>query len=134
MGKDFIQELGALGIRENRFLGLLLGFLLVGLLGGGLAGIGHLVVTLPIAGAVLAVSCDLDVLGSREDVLGALVDQGAAMMGLMVSPLTGADGNVEFLVHLAAHTPMPSPAETEIAAAIATVVAEATAAHGIEHR
>ncbi|MDQ1356097.1 MAG: rRNA (cytidine1920-2-O)/16S rRNA (cytidine1409-2-O)-methyltransferase, partial [Acidimicrobiaceae bacterium] len=28
-------------------------------------------------------------------VIGALIDQGAAMMGLMVSPLTGADGNVE---------------------------------------
>jgi len=66
------------------------------------------------------------------DVLGALVDQGAAMMGLMVSPLTGADGNVEFLVHLAAHTPAPS--HDDPPAAIATVVAEATAAHGIEHR
>ena len=33
----------------------------------------------------------------------ALAAQGAAMMGAMVSPLTGADGNVEFLLHLRAH-------------------------------
>jgi len=32
-------------------------------------------------------------------VLGTLAGHGAAMMGIMVSPLTGADGNVEFLVH-----------------------------------
>ena len=29
----------------------------------------------------------------------AVVDAGAAIMGVMVSPLTGADGNVEFLLH-----------------------------------
>jgi 23S rRNA (cytidine1920-2'-O)/16S rRNA (cytidine1409-2'-O)-methyltransferase len=34
----------------------------------------------------------------------ALTGQGAAMMGVMVSPLKGADGNVEFLVHLRAST------------------------------
>jgi 23S rRNA (cytidine1920-2'-O)/16S rRNA (cytidine1409-2'-O)-methyltransferase len=67
-------------------------------------------------------------------VLGALVDQGAAMMGLMVSPLTGADGNVEFLVHLAAHTPPPPQDDDQLHAAIATVVGEAIDAHGIEHR
>lgn len=33
----------------------------------------------------------------------ALMAQGAAMMGVMVSPLKGADGNVEFLTHLRAH-------------------------------
>ena len=33
----------------------------------------------------------------------ALIAEGAAMMGVMVSPLKGADGNVEFLVHLRAH-------------------------------
>jgi 23S rRNA (cytidine1920-2'-O)/16S rRNA (cytidine1409-2'-O)-methyltransferase len=32
----------------------------------------------------------------------ALTGQGAAMMGVMVSPLKGADGNVEFLAHLRA--------------------------------
>lgn len=37
-----------------------------------------------------------------RDVAGALSDHGAAIMGAMVSPLRGADGNVEFLVHAAA--------------------------------
>ena len=32
-------------------------------------------------------------------VCGAFVDAGAAIMGVMVSPLTGAEGNVEFLLH-----------------------------------
>lgn len=74
------------------------------------------------------------------DVLGALIDQGAAMMGLMVSPLTGADGNVEFLVHLVAHAnddarahlgvpAQPGPG-TRLAAAVANVVAEAAGTHG----
>ena len=38
----------------------------------------------------------------RRALLGvwrAAVDAGAAIMGVMVSPLTGAEGNVEFLVH-----------------------------------
>jgi len=39
------------------------------------------------------------------EVRGALEAREAAMMGVMVSPLTGADGNVEFLAHLRAHTP-----------------------------
>jgi hypothetical protein len=39
-----------------------------------------------------------------EDTASALTGHGAAMMGVMVSPLRGADGNVEFLVHLRAHT------------------------------
>jgi 23S rRNA (cytidine1920-2'-O)/16S rRNA (cytidine1409-2'-O)-methyltransferase len=39
------------------------------------------------------------------EVRSALVAHGAAMMGAMVSPLRGADGNVEFLFHLKAHTP-----------------------------
>jgi 23S rRNA (cytidine1920-2'-O)/16S rRNA (cytidine1409-2'-O)-methyltransferase len=34
-----------------------------------------------------------------EEVTGALVELGAAIMGAMASPLTGADGNVEFLLH-----------------------------------
>jgi 23S rRNA (cytidine1920-2'-O)/16S rRNA (cytidine1409-2'-O)-methyltransferase len=33
-------------------------------------------------------------------VTGALADAGATIMGVMVSPLRGADGNVEFLLHL----------------------------------
>lgn len=34
--------------------------------------------------------------------IGALEAEGAVMMGVMVSPLRGADGNVEFLAHLTA--------------------------------
>jgi 23S rRNA (cytidine1920-2'-O)/16S rRNA (cytidine1409-2'-O)-methyltransferase len=34
------------------------------------------------------------------EVIGAYAGLGAAIMGTMVSPLTGADGNVEYLVHL----------------------------------
>jgi 23S rRNA (cytidine1920-2'-O)/16S rRNA (cytidine1409-2'-O)-methyltransferase len=39
-----------------------------------------------------------------DEVRSALLSEGAAMMGAMVSPLRGADGNVEFLFHLRAHT------------------------------
>jgi predicted rRNA methylase YqxC with S4 and FtsJ domains len=38
----------------------------------------------------------------------ALEDAGATIMGAMVSPLRGADGNVEFLLHAVA---APGPAE-----------------------
>jgi 23S rRNA (cytidine1920-2'-O)/16S rRNA (cytidine1409-2'-O)-methyltransferase len=34
-----------------------------------------------------------------DEVIGAYAGLGAAIMGTMVSPLTGADGNVEYLVH-----------------------------------
>ena len=42
-----------------------------------------------------------------EGVATALEANGAAMMGVMVSPLRGADGNVEFLAHLRAHEAPP---------------------------
>ena len=44
----------------------------------------------------------------RRSLLGvgaAVAAAGAAMMGTMVSPITGAEGNVEFLLHARAHTP-----------------------------
>jgi 23S rRNA (cytidine1920-2'-O)/16S rRNA (cytidine1409-2'-O)-methyltransferase len=41
------------------------------------------------------------------DVGGAFAGAGAAMMGVMVSPLLGAKGNVEFLAHLAPGPPGP---------------------------
>jgi len=63
-----------------------------------------------------------------DDVCAALVGHGATMMGAMVSPLTGADGNVEFLVHLRAHTPPGSVAPVDLA----PVVADACALVGIE--
>jgi hypothetical protein len=49
------------------------------------------------------------------------------MMGAMVSPLTGADGNVEFLVHLAIG---PAPVAGAPDVDLDAVVAEAAARHG----
>jgi 23S rRNA (cytidine1920-2'-O)/16S rRNA (cytidine1409-2'-O)-methyltransferase len=43
-----------------------------------------------------------------EEVAAALDGLGAAIMGVMASPLTGADGNVEFLLH-ARTAPAPRP-------------------------
>jgi len=59
---------------------------------------------------------DLDVRARVLSEVGvALEDAGAAIMGAMVSPLLGADGNVEFLVHAVAPGPdapvAPGPAE-----------------------
>ena len=42
-----------------------------------------------------------------EGVGNAIEARGAAMMGVMVSPVRGADGNVEFLGHFRAHQPAP---------------------------
>jgi 23S rRNA (cytidine1920-2'-O)/16S rRNA (cytidine1409-2'-O)-methyltransferase len=59
------------------------------------------------------------VLGEVRDALAA---QGAVMMEVMVSPLTGADGNVEFLAHVRAHRPDLAVLDD---AALDAVVAEA---------
>lgn len=60
------------------------------------------------------------------DVIDALEAAGAAMMGAMASPLRGADGNAEFLVHL---KPMPGAAPSEGRdERVERAVAEATAA------
>ena len=58
-----------------------------------------------------------------QDVIAALETAGATMMGVMVSPLRGADGNVEFLAHL---RPGP-PAGTgiDVPGAIEAAVTEA---------
>jgi 23S rRNA (cytidine1920-2'-O)/16S rRNA (cytidine1409-2'-O)-methyltransferase len=55
--------------------------------------------------------------------IAALEGAGATMMGVMVSPLRGADGNVEFLCHLRAVPPGPDGAGRD--AAIEAVVAAA---------
>jgi len=47
-----------------------------------------------------------------DEVRSALGASGAAMMGAMVSPLTGADGNVEFLAHWQAHAGLAATATT----------------------
>ena len=58
-----------------------------------------------------------------EGVVSAYADGGAAIMGLMVSPLLGAEGNVEFLAHLVAGARPASDAGTLMAAAVATATA-----------
>lgn len=50
---------------------------------------------------------------------------GAAIMGAMPSPLRGADGNVEFLVHLIAGRPAERDAAPYLAAAVAVAEADA---------
>jgi 23S rRNA (cytidine1920-2'-O)/16S rRNA (cytidine1409-2'-O)-methyltransferase len=62
------------------------------------------------------------------DVGSALVSHGAAMMGIMVSPLTGADGNVEFLAHL--KTGAAETATSSLSDMAAGAVAGAVALHG----
>ena len=59
------------------------------------------------------------------EVAGAVVSQGGTMMGAMVSPLTGADGNVEFLVHVVPAT-VAATGDVDLDA----VVAEAAAWSG----
>jgi 23S rRNA (cytidine1920-2'-O)/16S rRNA (cytidine1409-2'-O)-methyltransferase len=58
-------------------------------------------------------------------VKGAFAAEGAAMMGLMVSPLVGAEGNVEFLAHVRRDGAAGTAAG--IGVDIARVVAEAAA-------
>jgi 23S rRNA (cytidine1920-2'-O)/16S rRNA (cytidine1409-2'-O)-methyltransferase len=64
-----------------------------------------------------------------DEVCSSFRRAGAVMMGAMVSPLTGAHGNVEFLVHARAHA---HPDQTEPGLDLAAVVAEAaTRAEGL---
>jgi 23S rRNA (cytidine1920-2'-O)/16S rRNA (cytidine1409-2'-O)-methyltransferase len=59
-----------------------------------------------------------------EEVVAALQDRGTAIMGAMASPLTGADGNVEFLLHVRTAPAQPSSAAAGlIDAALAEAVA-----------
>ena len=58
-----------------------------------------------------------------EGVTSALAAAGTGMMGAMASPLTGAAGNVEFLVHARKGVPGRTPGES--AALIAAAVTEA---------
>jgi 23S rRNA (cytidine1920-2'-O)/16S rRNA (cytidine1409-2'-O)-methyltransferase len=57
-----------------------------------------------------------------DEVVGALHGLGAAIMGAMASPLTGADGNVEFLLHARSAPAEPRvPASGLLDAALAEV-------------
>jgi 23S rRNA (cytidine1920-2'-O)/16S rRNA (cytidine1409-2'-O)-methyltransferase len=67
------------------------------------------------------------------EVMTALDTGGAAIMGAMVSPLTGADGNVEFLVHARRRrgdAARPDPAATDHAGLATAAVDEARARPG----
>ena len=61
-------------------------------------------------------------------VCGAVVDAGAAIMGVMVSPLTGAEGNVEFLLHADVRPGADGLADT--GACVEKAVAEAPTGRG----
>ena len=53
-----------------------------------------------------------------DGVVATFAAGGAAIMGLMVSPLLGAEGNVEFLAHLVAGAPPTADPESLIAGAL----------------
>lgn len=73
-----------------------------------------------------------------DRVRDALVARGAAMMGAMVSPLTGADGNVEFLIHARAAGPGTDAGGSSVTpsvdldAVVATAAGSATGPAGAE--
>jgi 23S rRNA (cytidine1920-2'-O)/16S rRNA (cytidine1409-2'-O)-methyltransferase len=60
-------------------------------------------------------------------VVGAAAAAGASMMGVMPSPLHGADGNTEFLLH-AVRSDGPVSVDDEVDAALDRAVADAEAA------
>jgi 23S rRNA (cytidine1920-2'-O)/16S rRNA (cytidine1409-2'-O)-methyltransferase len=62
-------------------------------------------------------------LGALEGVVSALHDAGTGIMGAMASPLTGAAGNVEFLLH--ARKGVPGSDADEAAALLSAAVSEA---------
>ena len=65
------------------------------------------------------------------EVCRAVVDAGAAIMGVMVSPVTGAEGNVEFLLHARVGPGAAGLAEaTAIEAAVDAAVAQASEGRG----
>jgi 23S rRNA (cytidine1920-2'-O)/16S rRNA (cytidine1409-2'-O)-methyltransferase len=63
-----------------------------------------------------------------EEVIAAFQHGGATMMGVMVSPLRGAEGNAEFLAHFRIVAEPVVVAEPEVATEVARAVAAAAAA------
>ena len=53
-----------------------------------------------------------------QEVATAFCDREAAIIGVMPSPLRGADGNVEFLLHARAHRPEEAHAPPDLTAAV----------------
>jgi hypothetical protein len=59
-------------------------------------------------------------------VASALTASGAAIMGVMPSPITGQAGNIEFLIHAVAHPPDGTfPSGPEVEAMVDAAVEEA---------
>jgi 23S rRNA (cytidine1920-2'-O)/16S rRNA (cytidine1409-2'-O)-methyltransferase len=58
-----------------------------------------------------------------QEVCTALVERGAAIMGAMASPITGGDGNVEFLIHARPGVSGAPPLAEVVAAALSEVEA-----------
>jgi 23S rRNA (cytidine1920-2'-O)/16S rRNA (cytidine1409-2'-O)-methyltransferase len=66
-----------------------------------------------------------------DEVIAAFAAHGAAIMGAMASPITGSDGNVEFLLHARAATVPPGSSPPSLATdadapVIRAAIAEAT--------
>jgi hypothetical protein len=69
--------------------------------------------------------------GTLSGVVAAAESAGAAMMNAMTSPITGADGNVEFFLHCRAGGPGAHDAGVPGAPAlVAAAVEEALERHG----
>ena len=60
-----------------------------------------------------------------DEVTSACQDRGATIMGVMASPITGTDGNVEFLIHAVLQAEATEP---DRATSIDQAVAEARSA------
>jgi 23S rRNA (cytidine1920-2'-O)/16S rRNA (cytidine1409-2'-O)-methyltransferase len=57
------------------------------------------------------------------EVIAAVRDEGATMMGAMVSPLRGTEGNVEFLIHAVAPArSAPAPSSPAASASVAAMI------------
>ena len=63
--------------------------------------------------------------GALEGVASALVSAGTGIMGAMASPLTGASGNVEFLLHARKGASAGVSMRASVASMIAGAVSEA---------
>lgn len=66
------------------------------------------------------------------EVIAAVEDAGAIIMGCMVSPITGSDGNVEFLLH--ARTPGGEPVAADPGGPRDSVDLDAVIAHALRTR
>jgi 23S rRNA (cytidine1920-2'-O)/16S rRNA (cytidine1409-2'-O)-methyltransferase len=65
-----------------------------------------------------------------RDVLDTFRGHGAAIMGVMVSPLRGADGNVEFLVHARVGADPADDRAVDVDALVSSVLAEGEPGEG----